>query len=153
MLYHFSLPVTAGLFYPPPSFHPPAATGTRRYCQNEAVTGANRDTGSTSNIPNKGAYSLFMSGTLAAVYKHSTQQSICIYCDFKKAVKSFKRKGGIHKIEENSYTSDSWKMLLTAQQHNNTKRQGIIGKNEHFLNPGWLTEQCLKLVLVFWVLL
>lgn len=38
----------------------PAAIGTRRYCQKEAVTGMNRGTGSTSNIPNKGSYSLFI---------------------------------------------------------------------------------------------
>lgn len=54
------------LAQPPPT---PAATGTRRYCQKDAVTGMNRGTGSTSNIPNKGAYSLFISGTVAAVYQ------------------------------------------------------------------------------------
>lgn len=57
----------------------PAATGTRRYCQKEAVTGMNRGTGSTSNIPNKGTYSLFISGTVAALYQHTTQQSLLYY--------------------------------------------------------------------------
>lgn len=49
----------------PPST--PAATGTRRYCQKDAVTGMNHGTGSTSNIPNKGAYSLFISRTVAGL--------------------------------------------------------------------------------------
>lgn len=57
-----------------------------------------------------------MSGTLAAVYKHSTHQSMCIYCDLKQAAKSFitsKQRVEFTK-EENSYFINSCKSSLNA---------------------------------------
>lgn len=38
-----------------------------------------RGAGSNSNTPNKGAYSLFIGGTVAAVYQESRHQSNHIY--------------------------------------------------------------------------
>lgn len=111
---------------------PPRCNWPRRYCQKEAVTGANRGTGSTSSIANKGAYSLFMSGTVAAVYKHSTHQSICIYCNLKQAAKSFiPSKQRVEFAKERKTVSDSCKSSLSdcATLNSTTQQQDQDTRN------------------------